>query len=153
MRSRGGHNCEGDSFCVYFRYEDRGDLIKKLEQTGVTLNSLEEGFIAFDPFESYSFDDLDKLKVTIPHFSDLEQPQYVEISGNKVHIWVMKNSFEISVSGTKDGQTYKVSDEDFKVCMALEQLFDSLGWGSILDEDIKTHAHCISRERYPELFD
>lgn len=153
MRSRGGHNCEGDSFCVYFKYTDREDLINKLQQIGVTLNKLEEGFIAFDPFESYSIDDLDKLKITIAHLSDLEQPQYVEVFGYKAHIWVISGRFEISISGTKDGQTYKVSEEDFQVCQSLETEFDKLGWSAILDEEIKQQIHCVSKEMYPELFE
>lgn len=152
MRSRGGHNCEGDSFCVYFEYGDRDDLMSKLKQIGVTLHELQEGFIAFDPFESYSFDDLDKLKITIQHFNDLEQPQYVEIFGYKAHVWVMPGRFEISISGTEDGQTYKVTEEDFKVCQSLEKEFSKLGWYSILDEGIKQQIHCISKEKYPELF-
>lgn len=152
MRSRGGHNCEGDSFCVYFRYFDREDLITKLSQLGVMLEKLPEDAIAFDPLESYSIDDLDKLKIAILHFKDLEQPQYVEISGHKVHIWVMDSRFEISVSGTKDGQTYKVSEEDFGVCVILEKLFEKLGWKEILDNDIKKQVHCISDDKYPELF-
>lgn len=152
MRSRGGHNCEGDSFCVYFKYTEREDLINKLEQIGVSLNQLEEGFIAFDPFESYSIDDLDKLKITIAHFSDLEQPQYVDVFGYKAHIWVISGRFEISISGTGDGQTYKVSEDDFKVCLHLEEQFEKLNWSSILDEDIKQQIHCISKEKYPELF-
>lgn len=153
MRSRGGHNCEGDSFCVYFQYDNREDLIAKLSQIGVTLNALPEGAIAFDPLESYSIDDLDKLRIVIPHFCDFEQPQYVEIYGYKAHVWVMNNGFEISVSGNKDEQTYKVSEKDFEVCLALEKEFDKLGWGSILDEEIKNQIHCISKEKYPELFE
>lgn len=152
MRARGGHNCEGDSFCAYLKYDGKEDLIFKLAQIGVTLNRLEEGFIAFDPLESYSFDDLDKLKITIPQFKDLEQPQYVEIFGHKVHIWVMKDRFEISVSGTREGKIYKVSDEDFYVCVDLEKEFDKLDWKFILDEEIKAQIHCISKEKYPELF-
>jgi len=152
MRSRGGHNCEGDSFCVYFRYSDREDLIAKLFRIGVVFDELPEGSIAFDPLESYSIDDLDKLKIVIPHFKDLEQPHYVEVSGQKVHVWVMHSRFEISVSGTKEGQTYKVSEEDFDVCLRLEKLFEELGWKVFLDEDIKKQVHCISEGKYPELF-
>jgi len=152
IRARGGHNCEGDSFCVYFGFDGLDELITRLDQIGVKLNKLEEGFIAFDPFESYSFDDLDKLKMVIPQSYDLEQPQYVNIFGHKVHVWIMPYRFEISVSGTKDNKTYKVSDEDFEVCLALEKHFDELGWNSILDTDITKHAHCISKDKYPELF-
>ncbi|MDR2948967.1 MAG: hypothetical protein LBV71_07150 [Prevotella sp.] len=152
MRARGGHNCEGDSFCAYLKYDNKDDIKTKLAQIGVTLNKLEEGFIAFDPLESYSLDDLDKLRITIPQFSDFEQPQYVKVLGYKVHIWIMENRFEISVSGTKDDRTYKVSEEDFNVCVELEKEFDKLNWKSILDEEIKTQVHCISKDKYPELF-
>lgn len=153
MRSRGGHNCEGDSFCVYFRYGGRKDLTVKMGQMGVSLSRLGEDDIAFDPFESYSLEDLDKLKMVIKLYDDLIQPQYVEVFGHKVHIWVMNNRFEISVSGTKDGETtYKVSEEDFEVCRALEKEFDRLGWGPIADDDIKEQFHCISEDKYPELY-
>lgn len=152
MRARGGHNCEGDSFSVYLKYNDREDLISRLSQIGIQINRLGEEDIAFDPFESYSIDDLDKLKITIAHFNDLIQPQYVEIFGYKAHVWVIADKFEISISGSKDGQIYKVSEEDFKVCQALEKEFDNLGWNTILDYDIKSQIHCISEEKYPELF-
>lgn len=102
--------------------------------------------------QSYTIDDLDKLKTTILQFPDWEQPQYVEIFGYKVHIWVMNNRFEISVSGSKDGQTYKVSETDFDVCLALEKQFDQLGWKSLLDKEIEQHIHCISKDKYPELY-
>jgi len=153
MRSRGGHNCEGDSFCVYFKYGGREDLINKLSQLGVTLKELQEGDIAYDPFESYSFEDLDKLKMVIKLYDDLQQPQYVDIFGYKAHIWVLNSRFEVSVSGTKEGETtYQVSEEDYRVCLALEKEFDRLGWESITDDDIKDQFHCISKDKYPELY-
>lgn len=153
MRARGGHNCEGDSFCVYFKYDGREDLIGKLNDLGVNLNTLDEDSLAFDPFESYSFEDLDKLKMVIPAFNDLEQPQFVEVFGHKVHIWVMDRKFEISVSGTKDGKAYRVSDDDFDVCSELEKQFDKLEWKSILDNEIVLQIHCISKDNYPELYE
>ncbi len=152
MRARGGHNCEGDSFSVYFKYTDRDDLIKKLGQLSVNLRKLEEGLIAFDPLESYSIDDLEKIRITIPQFKDLEQPQYTEIWGYKVHIWVMTDRFEISVSGAKDNKTYKVSEQDFEICLALEKKFNDLNWHLILDKEIEEQPHCISKKKYPELF-
>lgn len=152
MRARGGHHCEGDSFCVYFKYDTREDLISKLSLLGIEIRELQEEEIAFDPSESYSIDDLDKLKITISEYKDLIQPQNVEIYGNTAHIWVIKDRFEISISGYKDNQIYKVSDADFKICLLLEKDFDHLGWESILDNDIKSQMHCISKEKYPELF-
>ncbi len=152
MRSRGGHNCEGDSFCAYFGYSDKTDLEIKLGKVGIKLNTLQEGDIAYNPLKSYSFDDLDKLKITIPRFGDTEQPQHSKIENYNVHVWVLDNSFEISVSGTRKGNAYKVAEEDFDVCESLERLFDTLGWRDLLDNEIKKHPHCISEEIYPELF-
>lgn len=152
MRARSGHNCEGDSFSVYFKYSSLDDLINKLNKLNISLNKIPEGFIAYDPFESYSFDDLDKLKIPVPKHTEWEQPQYVEIFGYKAHIWILANSFEITISGKKDGNAYKVSEEDFKVCLNLEKEFKQLGWDSILDDNIKEYAHCISEKKYPELF-
>jgi len=153
MRARGGHNCEGDAFCAYFRFTTQDDLIEKLSQIEVHINRLGEGDIAFDPFESYSIEDLDKLKIVVAGFNDLIQPQNVEVFGYKTHVWVNANTFEISVSGTKNGQVYKVSEEDFEVCSAMEKEFSRLGWNTILDHDIKSQIHCISKEKYPELFE
>lgn len=152
MRSRGGHNCEGDAFCTYLKYTDFDDLSTKLAQIGVVLNHLDEESIVFDPTKSYSLYDLDQLKITISQFKDIEQPQHTDIFGYKVHIWVLANCFEISISGTKKGVAYKVSDEDFNICLSLENEFDKLGWESIIDDSIKAEPHCISDERYPELF-
>lgn len=152
MRARGGHNCEGDSFCVYFKYNSREDLVSKLSQIGVEIKELQDGDIAFDPLESYSIDDLDKMKITVFEFNNLIQPQNVEIFGQKAHVWIIKDRFEISISGSDNGQIYKVSEEDFNVCLLLEREFDLLGWKSILDHNIESQIHCISREKYPELY-
>lgn len=152
LRARGGHNCEGDSFGVYFKYEGRDDLITKLSKIGISLKPLEEGAIAFDPFATYSYDDLDKIKVTIPGCNDLEQPEYVEIFGYKAHIWIMNDNFGISISGSKDNLVYKVTDADYEVCLSLEKEFEKLSWKQYLDARIKEQIHCISKEKYPELF-
>lgn len=152
MRDRGGHNCEGNSFCAYFKFKDREDLINKLSLIGIKLKPLEAGDIPFDPTKSYSFEELDRLKVTTVQFKDLEQPQYTSIFGNKVHVCILENKIEIAVSGTKDGKTYLVSDEDYKVCLQLEAEFNKLAWSTIIDEDIKQQIHCISKETYPELY-
>ena len=153
MRARAGHHCEGDSFAAHFLYSDRDDLLNKLSQIGIELNILDEKAIAFDPFGSYSIDDLDKIKYPIPGHSDLEQPKDTELFGYKVHIWVQENRFEISISGLGTDNAYEVSDEDFQACMALEKEFDKLLWSKYLDKEIEQRAHCISKEKYPELFE
>ncbi len=152
MRSRGGHNCEGDAFCAYFKYNDLDDLKAKMSLIGVSLKELGENSRAFDPMKSYSLYDLDDLDVTISRFSHIVQPQSVDVFGYKIHVWVLDNSFELSVSGTKEGQAYKVMEEDFQVCSELESQFDKLGWISLLDHEIESKPHCVSKNMYPELF-
>lgn len=152
MRARAGHNCEGDSFAVNFKYDGKEDLIDKMSQIGIILKPLEKDLIPFDPFASYDIDDLDKIRYTIPGIDDIEQPQETSIFGYKVYIWVQPKSFEISISGTETDNVYEVSDSDFKVCSMLEKEFDKLSWSNFLDEKITSHPHCISKENYPELY-
>jgi len=152
MRSRGGHNCEGDTFSAYFKYDDLDDLNIKLSKIGVILSKIDENSVVFDPMKTYSFHDIDNLSITISRFNDTIQPQSVEIFGHKAHVWVLDNSFEISVSGTDKEYAYKVTEKDFQVCFKLEKQFDNLGWNQISDESIKYQPHCISIKIYPELF-
>lgn len=152
MRARAGHNCEGDSFAAHFKYTDREDLIKRMTEIGVTIKTLDKDHIPFDPFGSYNIDNLDKIKYTIPGCDDLEQPQNVEAFGYKIHIWVQADRFEISVSGLDTENAYEVAEKDFETCFALEKEFDKLSWQEIIDKEIIQHPHCISEEKYPELY-
>lgn len=43
-------------------------------------------------------------------------------------MWVSEYHIEISVSGTKDGNLYDVSEADLEVCLELEKHFEVLGW-------------------------
>lgn len=153
MRARSGHSCEGDSFAVHFIYHDRADLLFKLSQIRVVPDILGKDIIIFDPFASYSIDELDKIRYPIPGHNDLQQIGDTSIFGYKVHIWVQKNIFEISISGLGTDNAYEVSDRDFQACLALEKEFDKLSWHKYLDKEVEQHAHCISREKYPELFE
>lgn len=153
MRARAGHSCEGDSFAAHFKYNGREDLIEKLGQIGVSLNKLGKDDLVFDPFGTYSIDNLDKIKYAITGFEDLEQPKDVLAFGHKVHIWVQKDRFELSVSGNESNNAYEVAEEDYQICLALEKEFDKLGWQQFKDLEIKTLTHCISEERYPELYE
>lgn len=152
MRARSGHSCEGDSFAAHFLYNGREDLLNKLSQIGVSLNEIGPRDLVFDPFETYSIRDLDKIKYTIPGCDDLEQPKDVLVFGHKVYIWVQHNRFEISISGNETDNAYAVSEEDFQICMNLEEKFDEINWRQYIDEEIKNHPHCISKDKYPELY-
>lgn len=152
LRARQGHNCEGDSFAAHFKYTDREDLLGKMSQLGVSLNLLPKDALLFDPFGSYNIDNLDKIKYPIPGCDDLEQPQDVVVFGHQVYMWMQKNIFEISIAGTDTNSAYHVSEKDFQVCLELEKEFEKLGWEAFLDEGIVSLPHCISKEKYPELY-
>ncbi|NLZ73524.1 MAG: hypothetical protein GX905_06870 [Bacteroidales bacterium] len=152
MRARRGHNCEGDTFAAHFTHDDREDLIDKLNQLGIELKKVSTEDLVFDPFKSYSFDDLDRIKYTIPGFDDLIQPNQEVIFGYSVHMCVQQNHFEIIVVGTKTGSAYEVTEEDFNSCLAIEKEFKRLNWQRFLDAEIKKQPHCISEYLYPELY-
>lgn len=152
LRARGGHNCEGDSFYVSFLYDDLDDLVNKLKGLGVTLQKIPEGSIPFDPMARYSLFDLDRIRNVVPGTKEWEQPGFVTIEGNEAHIWVMNNHFTISISGTKKENKYVVDEDDFLAAKAIESKFNTLDWLPFIDKNIIKETHCVSRERYPELF-
>lgn len=152
LRARGGHNCEGDSFYVSFLFDSFDDLTHKLSQIGVTLEKIPEGTLPFDPMARYSLYDLDRIRNVIPGTKAWEQPGFATISGHKVPIWIMNGYFTISVAGSNSDKAYQIDEEDFVVAKEIEATFDKLGWKAFLDRNIINEEHCISRERYPEIF-
>ncbi|MCK9179925.1 MAG: hypothetical protein PHQ88_05865 [Bacteroides sp.] len=152
MRARRGHNCEGDSFAAHFNYQGRADLLEKLGQLKITLQEVGEDDLVFDPLKSYSIDDLDRIKYTIPGLPDLIQPNKESLFGYEVHLCIQQHTFELIVAGTQSQSAYEVSDSDYEVCLSIEKELDKLGWSSFLDQEIKKQPHCISATLYPELY-
>lgn len=147
-RAWGGHANDGDEFQVAFSFADRQDLENKLGQLGLTLNTIPDNFSG-----PYPADEFGKFKNEIKKFPDLAQPGHSIIFGCTVFIWVHNNSINITVSGTKDGNRYEVTENDFKICLELEKHFDSLGWQKIMDNSLEKSVCCISRAKYPELYE
>ena len=152
MRARRGHNCEGDTFAVHFTYDGKEDLLKKLSQIGVEIQRITAEDLVFDPLESYALDDLDRIKYTIPGFDDLIQPHLEDVLGQAVHVWVQQHTFELIVAGDVTRSVYEVGEDDFQICLQLENDFERMGWNVFLDEEIKKQPHCISEVLYPELY-
>jgi hypothetical protein len=151
-RAWGGHANDGDEFQVAFSFFERQDLINKIGQLGLSLNVIPDDFPRPVIGQSYPSEEFYKFKSDIKQFRDLEQPGHSIIFGHKVFIWVHGNSFNISISGTRDSNYYYVTEDDFKVCMELEKQFDNLGWQNIVDKSIEKNVCCISRTKYPELY-
>lgn len=151
-RAWGGHANDGDEFQVAFSFTDRQDLINKVGQLGLTLNTIPDDFPRPVKGQSYTADEYTKFKIEIRQFTDLEQPGHKIIFGQKVFIWVHDNSIRISISGTRDDNRYEVTEDDFKVCVDLENQFDNLDWQKYLDKSLEKSVCCISQTKYPELY-
>ena len=151
-RAWGGHAGDGDEFQVAFSFTDRQDLINKVAQLGLTLNTIPDDFPRPVKGQSYPADEYNKFKNEIRQFTDLEQPGHTIIFGHKVFIWVHDNSIQINISGTRDDNCYEVTEDDFKVCIDIEKQFDNLDWQKYLDQSLEKSVCCISQTKYPELF-
>lgn len=142
-RAWGGHANDGDEFQVAFLFTDREDLQEKMKQLGVTLHTIGDADTAGDSIP---------LKHEIKQYTDLEQPGHCTIFGQNVFLWVYNNSIHITISGSRDGNRYEVTEDDLKVCIALEKHFDTLGWEKIIDTSLEKNICCISQKNYPELY-
>jgi hypothetical protein len=151
-RAWGGHANDGDEFQVAFSYSDRQDLINKIGQLGLILNTIPDDFPRPVKHQPYTAEEFNKFKIGIEQFTDLEQPGHSMIFGFKAHIWVRQNSFLITISGTRDDNFYEVTEDDLKVCIELEKQFVHLGWHKYLDKSLEKSVCCISQTKYPELY-
>lgn len=151
-RAWGGHAGDGDEFQVAFSFTERQDLINKIGQLGLTLNTIPDDFPRPVKGQPYPADEYNKFKSYIKQFTDLEQPGHSIIFGYKAFIWVHDNSFRIAISGARDDNRYDVTEDDLKVCIELEKQFDNLGWIKIIDKSLEKSVCCISQTKYPELY-
>lgn len=151
-RAWGGHANDGDEFQTAFLYTDRQDLIHKLGQLGITLNVIPDDFPRPVIGQTYPAAEFAKFKNAIREHPDLEQPGHSILFGYQTFIWIYSNSIRITLSGTRDGNCYDVSQDDFEACLELEKHFDNLDWQNIADKSPEKSACCISRSKYPELY-
>ena len=153
IRAWGGMNNDGDRFEVKFSYESKNDLLELAEKLGVILNILPENTPKPIPGVSYPASEFWEFKRQIRRFPDLEQPGTKMINLLPCHIYIDDNSFQISVSGNADGNSYAVTYKDFEICKRLEVFFGELNLISRKDFTIEDDAGCVSYRRYPELFE
>ena len=151
-RAWAGHNNDNYRFVASFRYNFKEDLLDKLHRLGIEVNVLPPDTPRPIVGVSYPAEEFWKFKISVRRFPDLEQPGITTINSLPCHIYIDDTSFQISVSGTKDGNVYEVTAEDLKVCKHLEAFFDTLDLERERDFEIEKDAACISRNKYPELF-
>jgi|LakMenEpi03Aug12_release.lakeMendotaPanAssembly.Ray.scaffolds.fasta_scaffold11422_2 hypothetical protein len=151
-RAWGGHANDGDEFQVAFAFTDRQDLLNKIGQLGLTLNTIPDDFPRPIIGKPYPADEYNKFKNEIKQFTGLEQPGHSVIFGHKAFVWVNDNSIQITISGTRDDNRYEVTGDDLNVCIELEKQFDNLVWQKIIDKSLEKSVCCISQTKYPELY-
>lgn len=123
IRAWGGHANDGDCFKTQLIYKDQKDLTEKLKKL----------------LKKSSYD-------------KKSQPGHQKLWGQKVFVWISKESIELSVFNSKGDDPYGVSEEDFKVCKKIEERMHKLGLHSQLDRRIEKSPCCISQSKYPELY-
>ncbi len=132
-RALGGHANDGDEFRAAFAFTDRQDLLHKIGLLGLRLNVMPNGSPQPVPGRPYPASEYSEFKSVIKQFPDLQQPGHSLIFGNKAFVWVYDNSIQISISGTRDGNAYEVTEDDLLVCIELEKQFDQFAWQKITD--------------------
>ena len=153
VRAWGGHNDDGDRFMVAFSYSSKENLIDTLTKLGLQINILPPDTPRPIVGVSYPAAEFWKFKVSVRRFPDLEQPERAKINAFPCHIYIDDTKINISIAGTKDDNFYAVTTKDFEVCKQLEIFFDTLSLSDDRNYEIEEDAGCISRTKYPELFD
>lgn len=105
---------DGDMLLAHIPFTDRADLEHKFSKMGISLQKASSDV----PHQS-----------VIREFPEWAQPCHVKIAGYKVFVWVYQSNIEISVSGSKDGNSYEVSEVDYAVCVEVEKVLDRINEG------------------------
>lgn len=145
-RAWGGQANDGDEFQVAFLFTDKQDLIHKVEQLGLTLPTMPND--SQNPLTTTIYS-----PSKIPQFPDLAQLGHCIVFGHKAFVWVNNYSIHIGISGTKDNNYYEVTEDDFNACLELEKHFEHLDWQKNLDKSLEENVCCLSRIKYPELYE
>ena len=148
-RAWGGHANDGDEFSVCFRLSDFTDLSENPE---IRDSSTAEYFESILPKSTKSEKD---KNVPIFHWEDpdIKTSKYFTVFGYKVFVILDSPYMTIQVSGTGIEDPFQVTEADFRVCLALEKEFDSLGWDKYLEKkDIQNNPCFITLSNYPEIF-
>ena len=153
VRAYGGHSNDGDCFKAAFSYTSKENLIDTLSKLGLQINVLPPDTPKPIAGVSYPAEEFWKFKISIRRFPDLEQPGRTSINSLPCHIYIDDTKINISISGAKDDNFYEITTKDFEVCRQLEFFFDSLNLSNDKNYEIEQEAACVSKKKYPELFD
>lgn len=137
-RDMAGHGSNYVYFKASIQISGREDLLQKLQLLEIAPqknNSAHRGF-----------------ETASNAYPGLKQPGHSSILGQNVFIWIYATTIDIQVSGTKDGNLFMVTEEDFNRCRHLELFFKSLGQGIQKAPEDTNNPYCISKSVYPEYY-
>ncbi len=153
-QSKGGIGDDnGQSFKTSIKYTDKEDLLDKLKQLKIDIQTIPEDAPKPIKGQAYTSTEYALFKTGIKRFPDIEQPKNCELFGQKCFVYVFNDFIELSVSGHGSEQQVKswlVSDKDFKVCKTLEQEICKLKLASDIDREVEKDKRYISKTFYKE---
>lgn len=130
---------DGDQFRLALAYGNFNDVAAILQTLGIPLRRVDGNA----PATAYNGE--------IADFPGYQQPSHIQVAGIKCHCWVELGEISFSLFGA-DGDLYRVTEKDFENCLALEKLFIAKGLAEKVSRGFEKREICISRQRYPELF-
>ncbi|NER14716.1 hypothetical protein GWK08_14765 [Leptobacterium flavescens] len=149
MRAANNHSKDGDSFQIWLEYKDVKELVEILDHLTIKLEKIPEEA----PKKSFWSKKPQIEQLRIPDLPEYEQPQHTKIDRIPCFCWIEDGRVCLSVSGSKDGNFYKVSEVDFRNCIKLEKILEEANLTSYVSEAYCEIGNCISRKTYPELYE
>ena len=152
FQSRGGVGDDnGQTFKTAIKYYSKDDLIKKLKDLQIEINTIPENTPKPIKGKSYTTKEYSQFKTRIKRFPDLEQPKSSKVFNQNCYVNVYDHTIELSVSGNGNDQVVKywhVSKEDFQVCKLIEKEMSQLELVKDIDRTIENDRRYISKTHY-----
>lgn len=146
FRAYGGHANDGDSLDAAFKYGTTEELIKLLQNLGISpviFAEKPDQPVKDKPYDAYTFASFPSL---IQDTEWIKQPGHCEIFGIKVFIWCGNGLVTVS---TNPG-SYVVTSEHIKAAQILEQKLAHLR-PLLVDPPVDT-KHYVCPKYHPDLF-
>jgi|GEM_PF-887315 len=150
-RTRGRHAGIKNSFTADFGYGNRQDLLHKIKQLGITLQTIPVVFPKPITADNYIPGECRENKSEIRRFKYYEQPGHTQLFGQPAFVWITDNSITISVSGSRNGNYCAVTADDLVVCLAIEKELLQLNWESLPEQNMSSDARGTAMATHPEL--
>lgn len=147
-RAYGGHANDGDHLLVSLRVETENALLRTLSALDVPVKRLLPGHPRPVPGVAYSADEFSRFPSAMPRFPGICQPGWVEIAGQRAHVWSYGDRLNVSVADAVDH--YSVTDAAVASAKAIETLLAPLA-SQVVDPP-QDDRNCVCPRYYPDLW-